>query len=254
MKRLALVPALASLLTAAACSSTPQVIQVPALAAAPASADKPPPQFSVAGHAKLEITPNCADLLLTVSSEAAKSRVATTQTLAKQADLVARLEAAGVARGDIKLSAVQLSPEFTYSSAGTITSRRFRGEVRVTVTTKDFAKISDLMDAGAAAGVTAMSSSFRHDGIEQLKKQVRDLALAAAREKAGQMAAGLSFQLGPVVGVSENPTGYMWQNGYFPNVRASAESVDASAGFAGLGVEAQEISVDVSVSYEIKRS
>jgi uncharacterized protein YggE len=254
MKRLILVPIFASLLASAACSGTPQVIQLPA-AAAPIIPDRPLPQFSVTGQAKLEVTPNCADLMLTVSSEAPKSAAATTSTLAKQADLITRLEAAGVARSDIKLSAVQISPTFTYSSSGTITSRTFRGEVRVTVTTKDFGKISDLMDASAAAGVSAMTSSFRHDGIEQLKKQVRDLALAAAREKASQMAAGLAFELGPVVGLTENPTGYMWQNGYFPNVRAAAEtSLDAVDGMVGIGVEAQEISVDVSVSYEIKRT
>lgn len=254
MKRLSFAAALAALaLTAPACNGTPQVIQVPA-AAAP-SAEKPVPQFTVSGLATLDVVPNCADLTLEVSASAGKSATAAAQAQAKQADLVARLEAAGVTRADIKLSSVQIAPAFEYSASGAITSRKFGASIRVLVTTKDFTKISDLMDAGAAAGVTSMHSSFRHDGIDQLKKQVRDLALKAAKEKAAQTAAALGFKVGQVANVTENPNGQLWRNAYFANERAPqvAATMDAS-GLTGLGVETQELSVEVSVAFEIDRS
>ena len=253
MKRLLLASVITTL-GLAACSGTPQIIQVPGPAAA-APVDKPAPQFTVTGLAKLEVVPNCADLMLTIAADASRSAQATSQALAQQQELVKRLEAAGVTRADIKLSSVQISPQFAYSSSGSITSRKFRAEIRVTVTTRDFAKLSDLMDAGAGAGVTAMSSSFRHDKIEELKSKVRDDALKAARAKAAQTASGLGFTVGAVVGVNETPTGHLWNGGYFPrSVVANVSEAMASDGFAGLGVETQDLSVSVDVSFEIKPS
>lgn len=237
----------------AACSSTnarPTPVEISM------AAPRVPPSFSVTGAAKMEIVPDCADVAMTISGEGAKSAAAAAISKERQRKLIELLQAAGVQAGDIKLSSVQLTPVIEYNKNGEVTARRFRSETHVVVTTKDFAKISDIFDAGAAAGISTMSSSFRKESLDELKKQVRDMALNAAKAKAKQMAANLGFEIGPVIGVVENPGGYMWQNAYFPQATANiaaASPADAQAPVR-LGVDTQELNLDIAVTYEFKRA
>ncbi len=147
---------------AVACSAPGRTTPVAISMAAPLVA----PSFSVTGAAKLEIVPDCADVAMTISGEGSKSAVAAALTKERQRKLVELLQAAGVQTGDIKLSSVQLTPVIEYNRNGEVLSRRFRSETRVVVTTKDFTKISDIFVAGAAAGISTMSSSFRKESLD----------------------------------------------------------------------------------------
>ncbi len=234
---------------AVACSSPGRATPVEISMASP----RVPPSFSVTGAAKLEIVPDCADVAMTISGEATKSAAAAALTKERQRKLLALLQAAGIQTGDIKLSSVQLTPVIDYNRNGEVVARRFRSETRVIVTTRDFAKISDIFDAGAAAGIASMSSSFRKASLDELKKQVRDMALDAAKAKAKQMAAKLGFEIGAVVGVVENSGGYLWQNAYFPQASNTSANAPAADGAPQLAVDTQALNLEISVTYEFKR-
>ncbi len=242
---------LAAVVTSGAvgCSSPSRATPVEISMATP----RVPPSFSVTGAAKLQIVPDCADVAMTISGEGTKSAAAAALTKERQRKLVELLQAAGIQTGDIKLSSVQLTPVIDYNRNGEVVSRRFRSETHVVVTTKDFTKISDIFDAGAAAGISTMSSSFRKESLDELKKQVRDMALNAAKAKAKQMATNLGFDIGPVIGVVENSGGYMWQNAYFPQVSNSSANAPSADSATQLAVDTQELNLDISVTYEFKR-
>ena len=121
-------------------------------------------------------------------------------------------------------------------------------EITVTATTHQFEKIGDIMDAGATAGVTAMSTAFRRSDLAQLKKKVRDMALAAAKDKAKQTADALGIKLGRVTTVGEAANGSMWGNAYFPQV-ANNEVRVTSPG--ALGGTLQPLTLDITVGYEL---
>jgi uncharacterized protein YggE len=108
-----------------------------------------------------------------------------------------------------------------------------------------------MMDSAAAAGATSMSTAFRRSDLPELKKKVRDMALAAAKAKAEQTANTLGIKLGRITMVAENQGGYMWSSQYFPS-NASA-SMDVSSAVA-LGGSLQPLTLDISISYELAKS
>ena len=154
--------------------------------------------------------------------------------------------------GDLKLSYLRLDPVYAQTSLGVQTQRitGYRAEVTVTATTKRFELVGPIMEAGANAGASSMSSQFRRSDLPELKKQVRELALKAAKEKAAQTAKVLGIELGRIVNVAETPNGMMWGSAYFPQV--ANEAVVRSSGNT-LGGALQTLTLDVTLGFELSK-
>jgi uncharacterized protein YggE len=235
------------LVTAAGCSDrTPHLIAVPASGEA-----GKPGTMTVTGTATLDVSPDCADLTLTISTDGAQPGLATRALQAREQQLVAALVKLGLERSDVKLSYLTMNPIYEPNPTGWAQLRvhTYRAEITVTATTHQFEKIGDIMDAGATAGVTSMSTAFRRSDLSQLKKQVRDMALTAAKEKAQQTAGTLGIKLGRVVTVAETPNGTMWSNAYFPQAVANNEARMAASGT--LGGTLQPLTLDITIGYEL---
>lgn len=236
---------LASSLTA--CSPrAPQIITVPAAAGESAK----PGQMTVNGQATLEVSPDCADLTITLSVDNLRPGAAAKALEAQKQALIAGLNKIGVKAGDVKLSNLQLSPIYEPNPHGwaTLKVATYRAQITVTATTKEFGNIAGIMDVAATAGASSMSSQFRRSDLPALKKQVRDLALAAARDKAKQTADALGIKLGRIVSVAENQGGMMWSHTYFPQTANVMETRDAAV---TLGGSLQPLTLDVTVGYEL---
>jgi hypothetical protein len=229
---------LLALLTLTACHDTKVVM--------PQSLPQPG-QMTVTGTATLEVSPDCADLTMTLSSDDVKPGAATQHVQAEEKDLVAGLEKLGVEGADVKLSYLTLEPVY---DEGWLHIRTYRAQITVTATTKDFGKIATIMEAGATAGATQMSSAFRRSDLPELKKKVREMALTAAKEKAQQTAGVLGIKLGRISSVAENMGGQMWSNAYFPQVSNMAAT---QAGSGTLGGALQPLTLDVTIGYELAR-
>ncbi|MDB4954651.1 MAG: hypothetical protein JWO36_2220 [Myxococcales bacterium] len=209
-----------------------------------------PGQMTVQGSATLEVSPDCADLTITLDSEATRPGGASQQVGAKQAALIEALSKIGVAITDVKLSTLSLDPVFEQTDKGVMLAKvhGYRAQIVVTATTRDFTKIPDVMDAAAQAGSSTMSSNFRRSDLSVLKKQVRDMALAAAKDKAQQTANALGIKLGRVIAVNENQGGMMWSNQYFPSNAMAVQDAHAA-----LGGTLQPLTLDVTVGYELAK-
>jgi uncharacterized protein len=229
---------LLALLTLTACHDTKVVM--------PQSLPQPG-QMTVTGTATLEVSPDCADLTMTLSSDDVKPGVATQHVQAEEKDLVAGLEKLGVEGADVKLSYLTLEPVY---DEGWLHIRTYRAQITVTATTKDFAKIATIMEAGATAGATQMSSAFRRSDLPELKKKVREMALTAAKDKAQQTAGVLGIKLGRISSVAAHMGGQMWSNAYFPQVSNMAAT---QAGSGTLGGALQPLTLDVTIGYELAR-
>lgn len=238
---------LASSLTACG-DRAPQVIAVPTPAV-----DMPHPgQMTVNGHAVLEVSPDCADMTITLIADQLRPGAATKQLDGKKLALVAALNKIGVETGEIKLSTLTLDPVFHQTTQGWTTSKvdSYRAQITVTATTRDFGKIADILDAAANAGATQMSTQFRRSDLPELKKKVRDMALKAAKEKAEQTTSALGIKLGRVVTIAENQGGYMWNQTYFPQAANSMETQNAPVAVT-LGGSLQPLTLDVTIGYEL---
>jgi uncharacterized protein len=215
-----------------------------------------PGTMLINGSAVLEVAPDCADLTMTITADGGKPGNASVSAQQKEQDLVAALMKLGVESGDIKLSQLSLEPIYAPNREGwaTLKVATYRASITVTVTTKKFGQIGDIMDAGAEAGATSLSSQFRRSDLPELKKKVRDMAIAAARDKANQTAQGLGIQLGRVVSVNENANGYMWnaQGGYFPQVANDLATIKATA--VSIGGSMQPLTLDITIGYELTKT
>ncbi len=195
--------------------------------------------MTVTGTATLDISPDCADLTMTIAIEQPRPGLATAAVQRNEQAVVAALEKAGVAEKDLKLSMLSLSPVYEQNQV----IRGYQASITVTATTRDFSQISTLMDIGANAGATGMSSQFRRSDMDAQKQKVRDMAIAAAKAKAEQTAKDLGIPLGRVFSVSERPGGEMWGNAYFPQ--------NNSVRTGGIGGELQSLTLDVTIGYEL---
>jgi uncharacterized protein YggE len=207
--------------------------------------------MTVNGQATLEVSPDCADLTITVTAESIRPGTATKDLETKKQILIAALLKAGVETKDIKLSTLSLDPVYHQSKEGWATTKidTYRAQVTVTATTRDFSKIADILDSAGTAGASSMSTQFRRSDMSELKKQVRENALKAAKEKAEQTAKTLGIKLGRITAVAENQGGYMWSATYFPQVANSMDVRNNSS--VVLGGTLQPLTLDVTISYEL---
>jgi uncharacterized protein YggE len=250
-----LVLATSAIVCSIACSErAPQVIAVPQMA--PAAAPIAPGVMTVNGSAQLEVSPDCADLTMTLVAESGRPGSAASALTKKQTDLVAAMQKIGIENPDMKISHMNLMPIY-YDWPNQMRVSKYRAEVTITVTTKKFEQLAEMMEAGANSGAQTMTSAFRRSDISELKKKVREMALKAAREKAELTVKSLGIGIGRVTAVGETPAGHMWQSRYWPGnvvVNEAATIPTAGAQAVALGGQLQTLSLDVTVSYELGKS
>lgn len=216
------------------------------IAISPADGADRPGLMTVTGAATLEVSPDCADLTMTLTADSVRPGTATSTVNALETRLVQALQLQGVPPQDMKLSLLSLGPVYE-PNLDPLKIHTYRAQITVTATTRDFAKIGPLMELGAESGATEMTSNFRRSDLPELKKKVRDMALAAAKDKAKQTASALGIEVGRVVAVSEAAGGSMWNREYFPQ---NAATTSNSSG-ASLGGTLQPLSLEVSIGYQL---
>jgi uncharacterized protein YggE len=197
--------------------------------------------LTAVGTATIAVSPDCADLTLTVSADAAKPSDALAQARKSEDAVLAALKRKGVADKDLALSTLGVDPNYR-NDGGRSVLDGFHAHVTITATTRAFDQIGTLMEAAADAGVTEMSSRFRRSDLETIRKQVRAQALTAAQAKAKDTAATLGLTLGRITTVSDASQSYLYANEYFPS--------GGGAG-GGLGGEQQPLTIEVTLTYEI---
>ena len=237
-----------------ACAArTPQIITVAGGAIDPSTQ---PGHMGVTGQATLEVSPDCADLTITIGAEDAKPGAAAKALDGKQRQLVAGLAATGASGTDVKMSNLELDPVYEQTLQGYTTTKisGYRAQLTITATTRDFGRIAAMLDAAATAGASAMATAFRRSDLPELKKQVRDMALKAAQAKAAQTAGTLGIKLGRITSVAENQGGQMWSQTYFPQVANTAQARDNSGGAPTMGGSMQPLTLDVTIEFELARA
>jgi uncharacterized protein YggE len=240
--------ALVAVVFAACSQGTPQVIvQTPEVHLRD--------RMTVTGTATLEVSPDLVDLTMTVSSDASRPAAASAETQRKTKELVAALAGVGVTGSDVKLSQMSLRPVYAERYTDQMKIIAYRAEVTITATTKQFDQIGALMDTGANAGAIEMSTQFRRSDLPELKKQVRDLALTAAKAKAEQSAKTLGIRIGRIMSVEEMAANAVtWGRHLYPNYlgnNPSSTGAAAPSSGAALGGTLQPLTLDITISFEL---
>jgi uncharacterized protein len=209
-----------------------------------------PGRMVVTGTATIQVAPDCADLNMTITGTAMRPGAAVDHARKKQSELFSKLKELGVEDGDLKLSTMNVSPEYEWVGNRNV-FRGYSARITLTVTTKNFDQLGPLMEAGADAGVTEMASQFRRSDLDSLRKQVREQALLSAKDKAKQTATTLEIHLGKVSGVAETPNGYLFSNEYFPRSVTLADAQTAPENIMKIAAELQPLTLEITVTYDL---
>jgi hypothetical protein len=160
--------------------------------------------LAVSARAVLDVRPDEASIDFTFSSTDKKMTRSHAANTYKIDRFVKALGAAGVAIGDVIYGAVSYAPDWVYENNKPPRVVTYTSTAQLEVKTREFSRIPAIIDAAVDSGLSSMGSTrFYSTRLPELKKQVRDMALKAAREKAEQLAQGLDIGLGPAISVSE---------------------------------------------------
>jgi len=202
----------------------------------------------VSGTGRVATEPDIADLRLGVTVSrptvaTARADAATTMTAILDA-----LDAAGVARRDLRTTLLSVQPRYDYRDgrAPALTGYELANVVEVTV--RDLGTLAGVIDGALSAGATSLDGlTFRIDDPAPVEREARVRAMAAARERADVLAeaAGLT-----ITGVSDITEGTAFVP---PGPRMKAERMLAAAD-ASTPVESgtTEVAVTVTVSYRAR--
>ncbi|MFN2298713.1 MAG: SIMPL domain-containing protein [Anaerolineales bacterium] len=204
--------------------------------------------LSVTGEGKVTVTPDIAVSYLSVISRDPSLSAAWDDNNARTAAVIAALQGKGVAAEDIR-SNFNVNQQEEYDRSGLLTGKiTYIVTHSLTVTIRDLEKVGGLLGAAQAAGVDTIGGvAFALEDPAAAIREARALAVANARERAEELAAGLGVTVGKVITINEygGSIPYPADRDYATGVGGGGSSVPISVG-------TWEVSLSVGVVFEIE--
>lgn len=192
--------------------------------------------------------PDLAVITFTVLKEAKTVADAMDENSATMNDVIEAVKEQGIEDKDVKTTSFNIRPRYEYSE-GTYGKRILVGyevvqELQVKI--RDLGKIGTIIEKATSSGANEVSDlQLTIDNQDELKKQAREQAIAAAKIKAGELTSQLGVKLGKIVSFSENF--------YVPRYDVQYSMKEAVGGGEVPDIQTGEnkISVSVVITYEI---
>ena len=217
--------------------------------------------ITVSGHGENVGVPDIATFTFSVVSDKPTVDAAQTDATTKANTTTAYLKGEGVAEKDIQTSDYSVQPQYDYVNQACTANgycpggkQVLRGyEVRQTTTVKvrDTAKAGALLAGVGGKGATEVSGlNFTFDDPTAVQTGARDKAIVDAKQKAEVLAKQLGVSLVRVTAFSES------SGGSYPRPMmysmAGNQAMDAKAVAPEISVGQNNVTDDVSVTYEIR--
>ncbi len=220
--------------------------------------------IDMSGEGKVSAAPNLATVSYTAQADGSTAAAAQDAAAKIGNAALAALKDQKIADADIQTSSYNVYPR--YSNSAPCPVYYANGEVppcaqpeskiigytaseSVTVKIHDTNAVGNVVTALGNAGISNISGpSFTVDNPDALQAQARDKAIADAKTKADALAKDLGVHIVRVVSYSEGGGGYPGPVAY----GMAASSADKAATVPEIATGQNEITVDVSVTYEIR--
>lgn len=183
------------------------------------------PHLKVSGQSKVTAVPDRLQISLNLT-EVGQDVGAARQTVEKHSQqLIDTLKAFGVNKRDITAARLDITPHYNWNNqaqiySGTEVSRQ------IDVTLRDLAQYDELIKAIIDAKVARIdNSSLESSREKELRREALQAAIADARQKAEQLAAGFEAKVGPVYAVTGGGSGYQPQERY--GISANMDRISA---------------------------
>lgn len=201
--------------------------------------------ISVSGEGKVSTKPDMAEIIIGVESRAPTAKKAASQNSEDMNEVMAVLEGMGIAEEDIQTVDYSIRAEMHYreDEGPRVVGYVVNNAVRVKV--RDLDLVGDLLDEVTEAGANNIYGiTFTIEDPRPFQEQAREMAVAEARSKAGQLAEAADVRLGDLLSLSEYIIG-----GPVYVERAMVEGMGGGAPPISAGQ--LEITIQVQMSYEI---
>ncbi len=220
------------------------------LSAKAATSVENPRSISVSGSGSASAAPDMATIQLGVQSRSASASTAAQDNTAKMNNVIAAIKGLGIEDKDIQTVDYRIYLENKYDANGRPTGEReyvVSNQVRVIV--RDLDLVGSLLEQAVTADVNTVGGiTFGIEDPSALEREAREKAIANAKDRAQQLAAGLGITVGAPLQVSEYTSGSPVAR---PTMAMEKAAYDMAAAPAIEGGEL-EITVNVSVSFGIE--
>jgi len=210
----------------------------------------PAKTINVSAEGKVTVSPDIAKLSFSVVSEGANSKLLAENNNKKMNAAIDFAKSQGIEEKDIKTTEYNLSPRYEYDEK---TKKTFISGYTLTQTVlvkvRDLNKVAEVLGGLPVLGINQISSiSFDIDEPEKYLSEARNQAFDKAKEKAKAMAEKNGVKLGRVINFYEYQS-----TPYYQNVRAlGMGGAEAVQPLPQIQPGSQEVTIQVSVTYEIK--
>jgi uncharacterized protein YggE len=199
----------------------------------------------VSGTGRVSVVPDVADLRLGVSVARLTVAEARQDAASTMASILAGVEAAGVARHDIRTTLLSVQPRYEYRENQPPLLSGYELANVVEVTIRDLARLGDVIDGSLRAGATSMDSlSFRLADPAPAEREARMLAMLNARSRADVLAEAAAVRIIGVASIVEG--GAMLPPRPFMKAERLLMAADSATPVESGSLE---VAVSVTVSY-----
>lgn len=226
-----------------------------AVAPAIASDNDITPQITVSATGTADIAPDMAVIGLTVLREADTAREALDANTKAMAEVLAAMQAVGIAERDLQTSNFNIQPRYVYPEP----KDGIRPEPRIvgyqvsnslTVRVRDLERLGAILDQSVTLGVNQGGGiSFTNDDPSAAITEARTKAMQAAISKAETLTAAAGIGLGRILSISEQSS----EPRPMPVARAAMMEMAADAAPVPVAAGENNYRVSVSVTFELEQ-
>lgn len=222
------------------------------VACAPAPANYLVPGLTVTGMGSVKVTPDIATVTMGVQSQHAQIATAVADNNRRSARVQEAVVGQGVELGDIRSTNFSVWSQPRYDEFGLVTGEStFFVDNIILVTVRDVAKLGEILQAAVDAGSNSIQGiNFTVADRSAAETEARDKAVLDARVRAEQLAAASGSQLGAVTSINTSVYFPQPQPFYYGGMGMGGGGGEGAAPTISSG--AYEVSVQVTISYEIK--
>lgn len=206
------------------------------------------PQISVIGHGEVKMSPDRANVQISVQSRATTAAAAATDNAKKQAAVIASIKALGIGDDQISTSNFNVSPEQKYEANKPPTITGYVVTNTVVVEVRKVSQVGPVLDAALGHGANLISGlSFYSSNTETARRSAIASAVASARGDAEAAARAAGGTLGTLIEIGLGsaspppPRPMMMMRGV-----ATAESIQADT---PISPGQETLTVDVSTRW-----
>jgi uncharacterized protein len=163
----------------------------------------PPPQIVVTAHAEVRISPDRANIHISVQTRAGTAAAAATENATKQQAVISAIRALGIPGEQISTTNYSVTPEYRYDQGGPPVLSGYSVTNTVLVEVRNLAQVPTVIDASLAKGANLISGlEFFATNVETARREAIAAAVTKARGDAEAAAKAARGSLGGLLEIS----------------------------------------------------